>query len=184
MVINRAREMTLYGRRYLVAHAVLIVPGVLNGSKGPLYYGPEDIAASVDAWQQIAVTVGHPAKADGTALSAKTAEVFNRFGLGVIDKPRVVEGRLEADIWIDLELARRNAPHVVNRLKAGGALEVSTGLGIDQEPANGIWVNRLGQHVAYTGVARRFRPDHLAILPNQEGACSLRDGCGANRRTA
>ena len=182
MIIN-AREVTYYGRRYLVAHVVMLVPGVLNGSKGPLYYDAAEVANSVSLWNRIAVTVGHPTRQDGTPLSAKSPEVFDRFGLGVINAARIVQGRLEADLWIDVELARRNAPQVLAKLKAGRPLEVSTGLNIDQEPANGIWVNRLGQHVAYTGVARRFRPDHLAILPHQEGACSLRDGCGANRRT-
>src|SRR5690606_6341218 len=108
---------------------------------------------------------------------------FSKWGIGILTNPRIVQNRLEADLMLDLELAQRNAPQVVNRLRAGQPLEVSTGLGVDQEPANGIWVNRLGQHIRYTAVARRFRPDHLAILPHQEGACSLRDGCGANRRT-
>jgi hypothetical protein len=27
-------------------------------------------------------------------------------------------------------------------------------------------------------VARNYRPDHLAVLPDQRGACSLTDGCG------
>jgi hypothetical protein len=32
----------------------------------------------------------------------------------------------------------------------------------------------------YNFVARNYRPDHLAILPDQRGACSIEDGCGLN----
>jgi hypothetical protein len=34
--------------------------------------------------------------------------------------------------------------------------------------------------VKYEGIARNLRPDHLAILPDDKGACSLEDGCGVN----
>ena len=39
---GKARRETWDGREYLVAPATLIVPGVLNGSQGPLFYPPDE----------------------------------------------------------------------------------------------------------------------------------------------
>jgi hypothetical protein len=36
-LVGRSRRETLNGREYIVAPVTLIVPGVLNGSKGALY---------------------------------------------------------------------------------------------------------------------------------------------------
>ena len=38
------RHETLNGRDHIVAPLSLIVPGVLDGSRGPLYYPPEEVA--------------------------------------------------------------------------------------------------------------------------------------------
>jgi hypothetical protein len=65
---------------------------------------------------------------------------------------------------------------VVNRLRAGQPVEVSTGYFADMEATNGVW-----NGAAYTGITRNIRPDHLALLPDEVGACSWVDGCGAPR---
>lgn len=58
--LGRARTASLHGRPHLVAPATLIVPGVLNGSNGPIYYGPKAIRESVNLWNNVPVTVNHP----------------------------------------------------------------------------------------------------------------------------
>jgi len=50
---------------------------------------------------------------------------------------------------------------------------VSVGVFTDNEDVEGIW-----QDEKYTKIAHNHRPDHLAILPESIGACSLADGCG------
>jgi hypothetical protein len=44
---GKVRERRMGGRDYLVAPLSLIVPGVLNGSQGPLYYPEEEIARNL-----------------------------------------------------------------------------------------------------------------------------------------
>jgi 2'-5' RNA ligase len=34
---------------------------------------------------------------------------------------------------------------------------------------------------AYSAIQRNLRPDHVALLPDEIGSCSVLDGCGANR---
>jgi len=55
-------------------------------------------------------------------------------------------------------------------------VEVSTGLYADSIATNGAVSGK-----SYRAVARNFRPDHLAILLDTVGACSLQDGCGLLR---
>jgi hypothetical protein len=70
---------------------------------------------------------------------------------------------------------RRIARDVYDSLKSGRSVELSTGLFTDNHlAASGSHHN--GR--SYTHVARNSSPHHVAVLVNETGACSLRDGCG------
>jgi hypothetical protein len=62
---------------------------------------------------------------------------------------------------------------VLKSLEKNESIELSTGLSTDTEPSQGVH-----NGVAYSGIAKNYRPDHLAILPDMVGACSIKDGCG------
>ena len=55
-----------------------------------------------------------------------------------------------------------------------GRLKSATGLRTSDEHVSGV--HNDGR--AYIAIARKYRPDHLAILLNERGACSIQDGCG------
>ena len=44
---------------------------------------------------------------------------------------------------------------------------------IEKEPSKGNYMGK-----SYTYIAKNYRPDHLAVLPDNSGACSISDGCG------
>lgn len=161
------------GREYFVAPATLIVPGVLHGSRGPLYYPPDEISKNVDAWNGKPLLLDHPVNAP----SAESEGVWEKQGLGKIKNARVSGGKLQADLWFDAELTAKHSPEVLNAVKRGHKIELSTGLGTRNEPALD---NSHFNGTRYTHVARDYQPDHLAILPDKQGACSLPDGCGVN----
>src|SRR5258706_4550073 len=52
----RVRRASYNGREYLVAPGVLIVPGVLPGSQGPLYYPPDEVGKDPGAWHDKPMT--------------------------------------------------------------------------------------------------------------------------------
>jgi hypothetical protein len=52
-------------------------------------------------------------------------------------------------------------------------MEVSTGLFADCVMDKGSWNGE-----SYEYVAQNIRADHLAILPDSDGACSVKDGAG------
>lgn len=173
LVGNAARRRYHNGREYVVAPMTLIVPGVLPGSKGPLLYPPDEVARNVGDWDGVPITLGHPTR-NGRTVSAKSPGVA---AIGHLARPRF-GGRLTAEGWFDVERTRRADPRLLASLTAGDKIELSTGLFTDNHPAAGAHNGR-----PYHAVARNYRPDHLAILTSQPGACSVRDGCGVNNES-
>src|SRR6516164_1429428 len=86
--LGKARQVTENGRTFLVAPVTLIVPGVLPGSKGPLYYPPDEIRNSASAWNHIPLTLYHPFDPiSGEHLSAQDSGVLQRQGIGTLKFP-------------------------------------------------------------------------------------------------
>src|SRR5262245_17792007 len=112
--IGRVRRTVENGREYLVAPLTSIVPGVLSGSKGPLYYPPDEIRASTHKWDGIPITVGHPVH-QGENVSAKDFDVVSRQGIGEIRGTKY-KNKLSHEAWIDVEKAQRVDPRVVEHL--------------------------------------------------------------------
>ncbi len=172
-LIGRVRYEHLNGRQYLVAPLTSIVPGVLNGSKGALYYPPEAIQSSVKSWDDIPIVIYHPIDPVTNApLSANDPGVLKRQGVGFITKS-VYNGRLQHEGWFDVQKTGQVDDRVLQSLKSNRPIELSTGLYTENE-------EQPGEHngKSYSYIARNYRPDHMAILPDQVGACSLNDGCG------
>jgi hypothetical protein len=178
LVLNlkgRVRRTIFQGRKHLVAPATLIVPGVLNGSRGPFYYPLEELQKNPDAWNNTPIVVYHPYQ-EGQPVSARSPNVLENQQIGTVFAARV-NGKLSADLYFDEERTRLVDPRVLESLYKNRPMELSTGLHTQHEAApEGSTFN--GKR--YTYIARNYRPDHLAILPDQVGACSLEDGCGLN----
>lgn len=170
----KVRRAMLHGREHLVAPLVMMVPGVLAGSKGPLLYPPEEVGRDPLAWNHVPLTCGHPVE-NGMSASGRDPETLEKYGIGLVLRSRTEDGKLKGEGWFDVAKTRQLAPGVLNALERGQRIELSTGLYTDNEPAKAgaVWNGR-----PYVAIARNYRPDHLAVLESQEGACSLRDGCG------
>jgi hypothetical protein len=167
------REEFLGGRKYLVAPVTLIVPGVLNGSNGPLYYPESEVKQCPWDWNGFPITKGHPTL-NGSPTSARDPEILEQFGLGYVFRGNY-QNKLQGEAWFDDEHTKVKAPDTYARLVAKEKIEVSTGLFLRQDPApQGAAFN--GK--PYTHVASKYRPDHLAVIENGVGACSCDDGCG------
>ena len=163
------------GKSYLVAPLSLIVPGVLAGSKGPLYYPAEEVQNGYEAWEQIPLVVYHPVR-DGQNVSAQHPGVIEKQGIGFVKNAHISkQGKLRGYGYFDVEKTKQVDARIYDRLVAGDPIELSTGLFTTNEPAP-QGSNHNGK--PYSFIARNYRPDHLAILPDQVGACSLHDGCG------
>jgi hypothetical protein len=150
---------------------VLLCPGVLNGSLGALFYPPNEVKRHPAAWNGVPITVGHPEQ------SGRDPSVLNDRGIGYVFRTEYRDGRLVAEGWFDVEHTKRTDHRVFDALTKGRPIELSTGLYTENQPAaRGSTYN--GKPYDY--IARHYRPDHLAILPDAIGACSVSDGCGVN----
>jgi hypothetical protein len=161
----------------------LIVPGVLAGSKGALYYPATEIGRNPDSWNGMPIVVTHPF-VDGEARSARDPSILEQYEVGrVFNAYADGSGPLDAEGWFDVELVQNhdrklpNQNKILPRLERGEPVELSTGLYTTNEPAV---AGSVFNEKSYDYVARNYRPDHLAILPDQPGACSLKDGCGVH----
>lgn len=174
----KVRFDELEGRRYAVVPMVMLTEGVHNGSRGALYYPPEEIARTVEAWNHKPIVVYHPT-INGRSVSACDPVILNSRKIGVVLNTRWEDGKLRAEAWIDVDKAAVVDSRVIDAIDSGTVLELSTGLFVDPIQNEGLWNDE-----SYDYVASNFRPDHLAILPDLAGACSIEDGAGFLRNSA
>lgn len=167
----KTRTEKLGGREYRVAQATLIVPGVLDGSRGPMLYPLEEITKNPAGWNHMPLTVEHPVR-NGQLVSAREADMLDKFAVGFVLRAEV-QNKLDAELWFDVERTKQISPRVWADLEAGRALELSTGLGVGNKEGTGTFNGR-----QYISTAVDYQPDHVAVLPFSKGACSIADGCG------
>lgn len=175
MIANRAERRTLDGRPHLVAPIVALVAGVVNGELVTV----EELSAFAAAWNGRPAPLRHPQDAAGQFVSANSPEVIESSVIGQVFNMHVEGDRLRGEMWLDIEKCERiggDALRTLQRLDAGEVVEVSTGYFCDAEPVSGVFNGE-----AYTAIQRNLRPDHVALLPDEVGACSIADGCGVGR---
>ncbi len=166
------RHDKMAGRDYLVASAVMIVEGVLDGSHGPLLYPADELKKSVPLWNNKPAVLYHP-EANGEGISACDPVVITNRGLGVLMNTSFEDNKLKTEVWLDMERVKAIDERVLEAVENQEVMELSTGLLTDDDDTPGEF-----NGVAYDSTARNYRPDHLAILPDQIGACSIEDGAG------
>ena len=163
------------GRKHLVIPVVMMVEGVHNGSAGAILHEAAELAKYPAAWNGIPVLIGHP-EDNGRPISANIPEVLEKNIVGRVYNTRFEgEGRnrLVAEAWIDEERIAEISSTALQYIREKKPIDVSVGVFSDDEYVAGRWKDE-----EYIGIARNYRPDHLALLPNGRGACGWEDGCG------
>jgi hypothetical protein len=160
------------GRDFVVVPMIILTEGVHNGSEGPIYYPPAELSKTPATWNHKPIVVYHP-QLNGVGISACDPDVITRQKIGVMMNTRWDKNRLRSEAWIDKDRADMVDERIMEAVHSNTMLELSTGVFIDQEDSEGEWNGE-----DYVGIARNLRPDHLAILPDKTGACSISDGAG------
>jgi hypothetical protein len=150
----------------------MMVEGVHNGSHGPLLHTAEELGKIPASWNGIPVMIGHP-QVDELNVSANSPDILER-SVGRVFHTHMEDKKLKAEVWLDEQTLTAVSPLALAYINSGRHLEVSVGVFTDEEPTTGLY-NETEQYVA---VARNHRPDHLALLPGEQGACGWGDGCG------
>ena len=165
------RHETLQGRRYIVAPTAMLTEGVHAGSSGPLLYREDECRKAAPAWNMKPITVYHPEIA-GKGVSACDPIILERQQVGMLLNTRWA-GKLRCEAWIDEKRAAAVDQRVLDAIEQNKIMEVSTGLFTDNVGEPGEW-----EGVPYDAEATNHQPDHLALLPDRIGACSIADGAG------
>lgn len=171
---SKTRYESLDNKEYLVAPVIAVREGVLNGE----LLLAEEIEKYVEAWNGIPLPIGHPTER-GIPVSANRPDLIESVSVGHFFNAYFEDGALKGEVWVDVEKASNlegDALVALEMLENNESLEVSTAYFNDLEPKQGKFKGK-----PYKGIQRNLRPDHLALLPNDVGACSWEDGCGAPR---
>lgn len=169
---DNVREVMYLGREHIVLPVIMARADVImNGARIPAdeLFPP--------AWNGVPVTIGHPQVADGFS-TANDPDIMSLWAIGQIFNSKVEDGALKGEAWIDVERANTLRPGLVDALRGDEEMDVSTGYFSEDKKERGTLNGR-----RYETVSRNLNPDHLALLPDEMGACSWDDGCGvrANR---
>jgi len=166
------RHDRMEGREFLVVPMVMAVEGVISGSEGPLLYPREELAKFPSCWNHQPVVVYHPI-INGQGVSACEPDLLTTHKVGVVMHTKYEDGKLKAEAWVEKERIDAVDARVGEAIENNVMMEVSTGLLLESDGVAGEW-----QGIPYVGTARNLRPDHLALLPDKIGACSIEDGAG------
>jgi len=166
------RHDRMEDRDFIVVPMVILTEGVHLGSDGPLFYPNEELSKTPAVWNYKPVVVYHP-EMNGVGVSACDPVIITSRKVGVMMNTRFEKGKLKSEAWIETTRADSIEPRIMEALNKNEMMELSTGVFVDAEATAGEWNGE-----AYQGIARNYRPDHLALLPDKIGACSIADGAG------
>lgn len=166
------RTEQMDGKDYLVVPVTMMVEGVHSGSHGPILHLAEELGRYPESWDGIPVTIGHP-RVGSQYVSANSPAVLADWAVGRIFNTRMDGDALRAEAWCCVEDLERVSEDTLEMINNGEIIEVSVGVFSDEEDTTGTWNTE-----NYNAIARNHRPNHLALLPDEVGACSIEDGCG------
>lgn len=155
------------GVNYQVYPVTMLVEGVHHGAiGGPTYYPASALQDTASEWNGVFIPINHPQDAAGNYISANSDGVQN---FGFIRNTFYENGKLKAEACINLNLVDSSIITDIEK----GSMEVSTGLYAEIKDRVGTW-----NQEEYEAIVESIVPDHLALLPDTTGACSVNDGCG------
>jgi hypothetical protein len=157
---------------FLIVPVVMMTEGVRNGSGGPVLHLSDNYSQEPEAWDGVPVTVNHPSNSDDQFVSVNSVEE-DQWVVGELKDARVEKNKLKANAYISEQRAIAINPQLINYLSEARPLDVSIGALTKDQPDPGTYDGD-----EYDTVTMAYWPDHLALLPGGQGACSWDDGCG------
>jgi len=170
---------TFMDKDYLVVPVIAMVEGVrfgANQSDAELGLA-KDFGKYPTSWNNIPLVVNHP-KIDDSFVSASSVEVREEFSFGFTNAAKIEDKKLKLEAWIDTSRGDDidEVQEFIDLIEADEVIEVSVGFFADVESKEGSFKGQ-----SYSGIWRNIVPDHLALLTDEVGACSIEDGCGVPR---
>lgn len=156
------------GKEYISVPAVIMVEGVHHGSQGKVLHTAEYLSVNVEDWDDIPVTITHPMKGGNYVGVAECPEYITGHTTHT-----VWEDGLKTELVLDVNELSKISPKTLKSLQANEPIEVSIGTFSENIEEKGTFKGE-----DYDAKTVSYIPDHVAILPDDIGACSYVDGCG------
>lgn len=170
---GKVRHAKLNGRDHLVVPTVMMTEGVHEGSAGPGFYSAVELMKSDFQWNHMPIVVYHSEDENGKPKSARDPDVLNAQKIGLVLNTKTRGKKQHTEAWLDYKLTKKTDKRIIAALENNQKVEVSTGVGVRKVRQKGKWGDE-----TYKWKAANITPDHLAVLPDQKGACSIEDGAG------
>lgn len=142
----------------IIVPVVAMKEGVHDGSHGPVFYPAEEFKNSEWLWNGISVPIGHHGVTVGFL-----------YGVYYDEEDKAIKG----DVHLDIERISIVKPKLLDMIFNGEEIHVSAAIIATWIDREGVWEGE-----KYDSIGYDFEPVHLAILVDEEGACSFKDGCG------
>jgi hypothetical protein len=171
------REETIDNVKYIVVPIVAMVEGVHQGISAPSQASPRTFYPSCFFAQLAATLEGKPVTVDHPMTTTQLVSALSpegaAFCVGTVKNITVDRNKVKGEAWINYARLAELSPIGLAKIESGTPFDVSLGAMISVDQMTGVWKNE-----AYDEVITSLTSDHLAILPNNSGACSWDDGCG------
>lgn len=147
---------------------------VMNG----ILYDEKDVEASIGTLDMSPVTIGHPVV---NGKFAPASDPISQAAYGILGAHNRVKGKTDDGRWVVEKLIpteqlqnTERGKKLAEAIKHKRPIHTSTGVYLTKEPE--IGVNAMGQEYTYRAKIDRF--DHDAILLNETGAATPKQGVG------
>lgn len=176
---SRISTQIIDGKEHIVINDVVPIVDdiVMNG----IFYPADEINKSYMTLNDNLMPLDHP-RINNEHVSALNPQAINNFYIGAWGRNvRKSNDRVLMDAYIDRKFAEstEKGRMLVNRLddmmngKNTAPIHVSTGLTYTPDNQSGSSKGK-----RYTAIARNMKFDHVAILPDKQGAATPDDGVG------
>lgn len=171
---GQVRREEIDGTEYLVAPTTFIKS--MNLHRG--YVPKREVKDATKRWEGTPIVADHPTDPSGEFVSVNDPSA-DKTPFGFIDNTETEvddDAKTQGEIWVNVEKAKEldGLPKAIaNDLESGETLAVSSSYGGQRLPSGKYDGQRRDK------VIGGLRPDHVAILRNRDGRCSIDDGCMA-----
>jgi len=156
-----------------IQHTIYPVIMINEGVHNRVLYTEDELTRTVQNWNNCPVPIRHPNDSEGNPISCNSPVIHNNQVIGKVFNAHIDNKALKADLYLNNDKVARLIPDLFTFIENEGRMDVSTGLFSDDIYQGGIFNGE-----EYDSIAVNILADHLAILPNERGACSWDDGCG------
>jgi len=173
---NNPKKGTYQQKEYYIIPAVIQTPGVRNDT----LWTKEELSKNYLNWANTPIILDHTYDNNGNPTTASEPGILDDLMLGVLFNPSFNEktGAVGGDFWLSVDSVN-SVPSLRERIDNGEPIDVSVGYyPYLTDPTPGVY-----NGVEYAEVDYGFIPDHIAILFDTPGACSIADGCGLQNNT-